>query len=916
MPNQSVGREVVRGTICRDRYVADVALLGADRIPEGTSAPLLVEIKWREQRDGALVPGVPEDQQPIVLTFAKTTDAASGEITFDGGAASKGFAGDTRQLLTMVGAHATVGDADDVALKVSIEGAERAALPLSVGEPALTLTITADEGTSLVNGRPAHFKAVPAPAGTGTYRWFSVPDGLTLTPADDTVEVTATGGESFTLFALFDPDGDGPVAAATLALTAGAGLFVHVPDTPLVNGWVYWAEGGTTRALRTDASGRLLDGTAQFAPTPGATVQVAYSRGSVPLPVALVTPLLTRTVPAPPDPPILSLPAADLVLTAPEDVSLWPLSFAPHDDAYSTAGIAQGAALWNAAGHLTITEHGPAPAPPARPALRPLTVTGRATGSVAVRLLDAGGATLAQATATAAGGEFSVTLAATAPGPATIAAVATPPAFAAAGGHVVGVQAALVADSGPAAPGPVRGEADETLEVDFLASPQLTLAALTAQTRARRMLRYRIGSRARALGTANVVQPEMPLWMAELQLVGITAAQLDALLAPRTAPLHVQVDWTLALAWDGPDANAAAINAGPRATQSHNFTLPLPGQSVVELTHGTAPALAAAPGAIGFPVAGRRLPGVLVDAPRTFGRQGGATQPSLVIEWQPRVVDGAGNEIIRGGNGTLAAQVALGSAALDVRLPAFRVTGENPQPDADVEALIVALVDQYYDAHSGEARIQLLSRACWETTVLRVFRHESGVRHGYQQFDSRGALRSTFTRAPSRVYGLEDALPLFGPPHGYGVGQLDSIFGRGPNDDEVWSFVENIRSGVRLLMEDKATAAYALVSAHLPAPVDQRTRAVYQREIVRRYNGGTEFEFSGGAFVINPSQRYADSTDPSKGPNLNLRYPNQVLGTGVVYFTSAAGVADTPDGAATVFPWPITFTAANFGPGT
>ena len=182
MPNQSVGREVVRGTICRDRFVADVAVLGADRIAEGQRAPLLVDIKWRERRDDTLVPGVPEDQQPITLTFAKRSDAASGEITFDGGAATKGFSGDTRQVLTMVGAHASVGAEADVALKVSIEGEERASLPLSVGEPAVTLEITAQEGTALVTGRPSHFKAVATPAGAGTYQWFSVPEGPDARP--------------------------------------------------------------------------------------------------------------------------------------------------------------------------------------------------------------------------------------------------------------------------------------------------------------------------------------------------------------------------------------------------------------------------------------------------------------------------------------------------------------------------------------------------------------------------------------------------------------------------------------------------------------------------------------------------------------------------------------------------------------
>ena len=292
-----------------------------------------------------------------------------------------------------------------------------------------------------------------------------------------------------------------------------------------------------------------------------------------------------------------------------------------------------------------------------------------------------------------------------------------------------------------------------------------------------------------------------------------------------------------------------------------------------------------------------------------------------MIEWQPAVVDDAGAEIIRGGDGVLAADVQFNTEPVDLRLPAFRVIGTNPAPDAAIETLITTLVDEAYDRSAAAARITVLSRACWQTTVLMIFRHESGVRGGYSQFDSRGARRSSFGAGNNvRVYGLEDTMPLFGPPHGYGVGQLDKFFdpARGANDNEVWSFVENIRTAVAVVMDEKAGAAYNALHAHFATPLDQRSRAAYQREIVRRYNGGTEIDFVGGTFVINPSQRWADSADHAKGPNLNLRYPNQVLGTNINYFTNAAGTPNTagtpPE--TTSFPWPIAFTAASYGPGT
>jgi hypothetical protein len=68
---------------------------------------------------------------------------------------------------------------------------------------------------------------------------------------------------------------------------------------------------------------------------------------------------------------------------------------------------------------------------------------------------------------------------------------------------------------------------------------------------------------------------------------------------------------------------------------------------------------------------------------------------------------------------------------------------------------------------------------------------------------------------------------------------------------------------------------------------------------------------------VEPTLRWLDPLTPSRGPHPNLLYPNQVLGTSLVYYTSAAGTPNDPDGASTVFayPPPIPFTAAHFGPG-
>jgi hypothetical protein len=243
-----------------------------------------------------------------------------------------------------------------------------------------------------------------------------------------------------------------------------------------------------------------------------------------------------------------------------------------------------------------------------------------------------------------------------------------------------------------------------------------------------------------------------------------------------------------------------------------------------------------------------------------------------------------------------AGTAAPASSDPDIRLPAFRVRGLNPPSPAN--AVINALVEEYYNANSTQARVTLLTLACWRETVRRILAHESG-----HQFEHRGAGRRRFG---GRYYGHEQDMPFFGAPHGYGYGQHDNPPVTG---DGAWSFYENLKESVRRIMQDKASSAYTHISGHLPSPLNQRIRAVYQREIVRRYNGGREFVWSGGTWRINPSlSQWADSSDHSKGANPRLRYPNRVLGTTVVYYTGS--------GASTTFTWPINFTAANYGPGT
>jgi hypothetical protein len=233
-------------------------------------------------------------------------------------------------------------------------------------------------------------------------------------------------------------------------------------------------------------------------------------------------------------------------------------------------------------------------------------------------------------------------------------------------------------------------------------------------------------------------------------------------------------------------------------------------------------------------------------------------------------------------------------AAPPARLPRFRVLGVNPT-QADIDAIALALVTRRLPGIRARPEIAAIADDCWGETARLIFRLESGA-HGHFDYRARGGnplpLRWQFG---GFFYGLERGMPTFGPPHGYGIAQLDNwrnapagpVFGANP--DQVWDFVQNIEQALTLLFDDKASGAYTMLSAHLPAALDQRFRAVLQRETVRRYNGGREFVFNAGQWRIDQAASI---------PAVNVPYPNQVLGTHVDY------------GA----PHPITFTPADFGP--
>ncbi len=641
----------------------------------------------------------------------------------------------------------------------------------------------------------------------------------------------------------------------------------------------------------------------------------------------------------------LALPPARVATTTPALYSLAPLLFDLPTDDYLREGLPQGAALWQGPNtSLSITDGG---APPARgdatrPKERGVRVKGTVDPSVtAVQLVlstTAGTRVKIRPSPTATSddhlnldltanaGTFDAAVffdhAPDAFGPIFIYVIPTAPADTVLADVrpvlLVGIQIALV-DDGASSPdgataGPMLIESDEVTVVDFAGqSPQATAGALLAASRARRMARYAIGFRDRSAGRL----PEMPMWMAELQLFGINGSILERLLQQRKrslpgqpTSLAVSTSWTLQLDWVGLDQGWT-----PPSFQSHDsfpataadgqvtlkFALDDNGKLVEPLSMTPARA------AVSFPTSTRRAPDVVLRSrpwSRVAGGASASSMDAMVLEWQPNIVGGQPvGEMIRGGDGALSltdvtvdgtpvvrgmSATANGSSPAPTngpiaQLPAFRVEGKNPGTPAELEDMfhgpLASLVEQIARDVFATLGPSRLGVEAWISTLKLLMQHESKGRHFHDD-------RPMNMRFSGVTFGLERGMPLFGPPHGYGIAQLDTPR---PSANAVWSFAENIRAAARLLMHDKAGASEGALGQVLGS--DRRSRAIFRRDVVRRYNGGREFDVVGGAVHCR-----AHST--------NLDYPNLVLApvaTAVVYpatgdfpFTDANYGSDLP----------------------
>jgi hypothetical protein len=761
----------------------------------------------------------------------------------------------------------------------------------------------------------------------------------------------------------------------------------------------------------------------------------------------------------------VTLPHYHLELTAPKELTLWSLLWENPTDDYYTSGLNQGAALWQGQGSnftLNITENSAAPALAANSAERPIERALKLTANVDARvneafvyILDRSGRVVKlrkiennQITANAVS-EVKATLkppagekrpleaiiafdrAVDAFGPVQILIRGegiNPPLEAgkdfiidAFYVYLCGFQIGLVDDylahENGLQRGPFRTESDEVNIVDFhipSGAQPTTAADMRARTRARRMLSYQFQNRRRPLHTdlrnppANnpqVLKPQMPMWMAEFQMVGVTRDLLRDIMKrlfrrayeknPPPPPeqnnqsypgatdpcvaLWFELSWRLTLKWNAPDSrltqrtgqtttyeqhfdlshtaslyfredgtlrDAVTAEAGAQVVlcafdrepgMAINYFPNLPTDTLMTYPQGRTNYNPNVRRRISFPADNRRRAQVVVQGlSRPWGRQAGAVQKEcFIIEFQPYIAEPVPNdndrEVMRGGDGILKlisvkintqavetgyirtapgtnnALTAAPAPAADnplILLPHFRVRGMNPPDAQSVLDLLRALVNDYYDRFVQQARVHALSRDCWYETMRQIMVHESGVHGNNQmtQFEDRASHRR-IVRWGGHAYGLPLDMPLFGPPHGFGIGQLDLIFNRGCTKDEAFSFVENVRSAVRLLMEEKANIAFNQLGGQLPALANPATpqnlgerwrwRSAYQRQIVRLYNGGSEIQIVGGQLRVHPTlmqngvnqfAQFTQNPNGSYSPHPNLTYPNHVLGPDITYY--------------------------------
>jgi hypothetical protein len=124
-------------------------------------------------------------------------------------------------------------------------------------------------------------------------------------------------------------------------------------------------------------------------------------------------------------------------------------------------------------------------------------------------------------------------------------------------------------------------------------------------------------------------------------------------------------------------------------------------------------------------------------------------------------------------------------------------------------------------------------------------------------------------------------MPKFGAPAGHGLGQHDP-----PRSvQDMWNFYEHIRVGIEeLIVTHYGKEAYKYLTDLNPSlsASNRLDKAIFLREMVRGYNGGREFVYEQGQWIMRPWTWVREKGKPPRKVPLgrdSLPYVNNVLET-------------------------------------
>ncbi len=120
----TIGKEIVRGTICRDRWNITVLVNHSEPVPLNRLSHLWLSVDWHPDTG----------DRNVLLVLRSQTPSSGGQVRFNGpeGGDRRTFTGDSQLLLALYGTRASGGTAPDVFLDVVVDDEVRQSIGLRV----------------------------------------------------------------------------------------------------------------------------------------------------------------------------------------------------------------------------------------------------------------------------------------------------------------------------------------------------------------------------------------------------------------------------------------------------------------------------------------------------------------------------------------------------------------------------------------------------------------------------------------------------------------------------------------------------------------------------------------------------------------------------------------------------------------